>query len=836
MFSEDLTNMVDRLRQQAADGGPFLKYAANSSAGPDLQTIYAYVQCTPDLSHQDCTDCLSTAFTLWYKSNGNGKIGARVLCPSCFFHYENSSFFGATLIKVPPSAPPPPSPPSHRIAIVIVVSTATGLIMITICIFLMQKRKAKSYAANVEESSSGDEISPVEYHLKYELITIQTATDNFSKANKVGEGRFGAVYKGKLENRQLVAVKRLSENSRQVNLELKNEMALMARLQHRNLVRLLGYCLDGRTEILVYDFVPNGGLDSILFDPVKRGCLDWGRRYKIIESIARGLAYLHEGSHHRIIHCNLKASNILLDVDLNPKIADFGMARLFALDKTHGSTSAIMGTYGYIAPEYALYSQFSVKSDVYSFGVLVLEIISGQKSSNFQNGESIEDLLSYAWTHFKSGAASNVIDPMLRAVSSPVHEITKCIHIALLCVQESVVDRPTMFEVLQMLSNLSMSLPVPLAPGFFIDGNVNTEASSQFTKSEMSNSSDQYPRKMQKSIANSYAKISALESLKYDFNTITDNFSEANLVGIGTLGPVYKCKLENGLEVVAKRCSENSWLGRQEFKNEVSLLAKLQHRNFVRLLGSCQEGKEMLLVYEFVPNGGLDQFLFDPIKRGYLDWGRRYKIIESIARGLVYLHEDSNLRIIHRNLTVSNVLLDADLNPKISNFSLAWLFTSDKTHGSTDQIAGTYEYMAPEYSSHGQFSVRSDVYSFGVLALEIISGQKHGYFQNGESIKSLPSYAWTHWKNGSSLNVIDPMLRGVSSPVPDIIKCIQVALLCVQENVEDRPTMGEVVQMLSNLSTSFPVPSAPPFVIPSRVNSDASINEMSISDDDEYAR
>ncbi|XP_019171519.1 PREDICTED: uncharacterized protein LOC109167071 [Ipomoea nil] len=716
------------------------------------------------------------------------------------------------------------------------------LIVIAICfltVFRKMQKKAKSYTKTVEESSSGDEISPVDSHLKYELITIQTATDNFSKANKLGEGRFGALYKGKLENRQLVAAKRLSENSRQVNLEFKNEIALIARLQHRNLVRLHGYCQEGRTKILVYEFVPNGGLDSILFDPVKRGCLDWGRRYKIIESIARGLVYLHEGSHHRIIHCNLKASNILLDVDLNPKIADFGMARLFALDETHGSTNLIMGTYGYISPEYALCGQFSVKSDVYSFGVLVLEIISGQKSSNFQNGESIEDLLSYAWTHFKSGAASNVIDPMLRAVSSPVHEITKCIHIALLCVQESVVDRPTMVEVLQMLSNLSMSLPVPLAPGFFIHGNVNIEASSQFTKSEMSNSSDQYPRNMQKRKANSYAKISALESLKYDFKTIqngTDNFSEANMVGIGILGPVYKCKLENGLEVVAKRCSENSWLGRQEFKNEVSLLAKLQHRNFVRLLGFCQEGKEMLLVYEFVRNGALDQFLFDPIKRGYLDWGRRYKIIESTAKGLVYLHEESCIRMIHRDLKASNILLDADLIPKITNLSLAWLLALDETHGSTDQVVGTMGYMAPEYMLQGKFSIRSDVYSFGVLVLEIISGQKHSYYQNGELIKYLPSYAWTHWKNGSSLNVIDPMLRGISSPVPDIIKCFQVALLCVQEKVEDRPTMGEVVQMLSNLSTNFPVPSAPPYVIPSRVNSDASINEMSISDDNEYPR
>nr|GMC81488.1 putative receptor-like protein kinase At4g00960 [Ipomoea batatas] len=300
-FTQDLTTLVDRLRGQAVDGGAFLKYAADNTTGSDLRTTFAYVQCTPDLSVKSCNDCLITAFTQWSGSEGNDRIGARVLCPSCFFRYEISPFFGNTLnlIKNPPSTPSPPPPNSGDLTwnddgnkgpkvIVIVVSIVAGLlIVLAICIFIIirrrKKRKDKNYgekkesqklcSKDVEESSSGDEISPVESHLKYELITIQTATDNFSKANKVGEGRFGAVYKGKLENRQLVVAKRLSENSRQVNLEFKNEMALMARLQHRNLVRLLGYCQEGRTKILVYEFVPNGGLDSILFGNSSQACL-----------------------------------------------------------------------------------------------------------------------------------------------------------------------------------------------------------------------------------------------------------------------------------------------------------------------------------------------------------------------------------------------------------------------------------------------------------------------------------------------------------------------------------------------------------------------------------
>ncbi|XP_031128288.1 cysteine-rich receptor-like protein kinase 6 isoform X2 [Ipomoea triloba] len=477
-FNEDLTNLVNGLRGRAANGDQFLKYAADSTPGPESETIYAYMQCSPDLSVQDCTDCLNNATAVWNSSDGKGKKGARVLRPNCFFRYENSTFFSNTLINQSVSTPPPPPPRpppgpdgNNKTVIIIVVCIVAGLIGIAICIFIiyrkLQKRKANSYVKTLEETSSTDEISVVE-SLKYDLITLQNATNNFSEGNKLGEGGFGPVYKGELRNGLEVAVK-------------------------RNLVRLLGYCQEGREMILIYEFVPNGGLDNILFDPVKRGYLDWGKRYKIIESIARGLVYLHEDSRLRIIHRDLKASNILLDVDLNPKIADFGTARLFTLDETQGSTSRIVGTYGYMAPEYVRQGLFSVRSDVYSFGVLVLEIISGEKNSHFQNEESMKDLLSYAWTHWKDGSASNVIDPMLRGTSSPVHEITKCIHIALLCVQENVTDRPTMGEVLQMLSNLTMSLPIPIAPGFFIHSNINSEASNQSTRNEMS-ISEQFPR------------------------------------------------------------------------------------------------------------------------------------------------------------------------------------------------------------------------------------------------------------------------------------------------------------------------------------------------------
>ncbi|WOG89929.1 hypothetical protein DCAR_0209170 [Daucus carota subsp. sativus] len=313
--------------------------------------------------------------------------------------------------------------------------------------------------------------------LQYDFTTIEVATDFFSDVNKLGQGGFGAVYKGLLKNGQEVAVKRLSRGSNQGEQEFKNEVLLVAQLQHRNLVRLLGFCYEGTERLLIYEFLPNASLDNFIFDSSKRSVLDWQKRYKIIGGVARGLLYLHEDSRLRIIHRDLKASNVLLDADMNPKIADFGMARLFDIDETQANTSRIVGTYGYMAPEYAMYGQFSVKSDVFSFGILALEIVSGQRNNCFRYGENVEDLASSAWKNWREGNATNIIDPMLLNSSESVREMIRCIHIGLLCIQGNVAARPTMASVMLMLNSLSLTLAVPSEPAFFMHSSFGPEVS-----------------------------------------------------------------------------------------------------------------------------------------------------------------------------------------------------------------------------------------------------------------------------------------------------------------------------------------------------------------------
>ncbi|KAL5737862.1 hypothetical protein ACOSP7_030623 [Xanthoceras sorbifolium] len=284
----------------------------------------------------------------------------------------------------------------------------------------------------------------------FSFSSVSAATDNFSIDNKLGEGGFGPVYKGKLLNGQEVAVKRLSRKSGQGLEELKNETMLIAKLQHRNLVRILGCCIEHGEKILIYEFMPNKSLDTLLFDPTKKGLLNWGTRVRIIDGIAQGLLYLHY--------------NILLDCDMNPKISDFGMARMFGGDELQANTNRIVGTYGYMSPEYAMEGLFSIKSDVFSFGILLLETLSSKKNTGFYNTDCL-NLLGHAWELWNNDRVLDMMDPILENEASfPM--LIRYTNVALLCVQEIAADRPTMSEVVSMLAKEHIVLPSPKQPVF----------------------------------------------------------------------------------------------------------------------------------------------------------------------------------------------------------------------------------------------------------------------------------------------------------------------------------------------------------------------------------
>ncbi|XP_047337613.1 G-type lectin S-receptor-like serine/threonine-protein kinase At4g27290 [Impatiens glandulifera] len=322
----------------------------------------------------------------------------------------------------------------------------------------------------------------------FNFITIDNATSSFSERNKLGEGGFGTVYKGTLEDGQDIAVKRLSKESNQGVEEFKNEVLCIARLQHRNLVKLMGCCIEGEEKMLIYEYMSNTSLDSFIFDKTLGRELNWPKRFDIINGVARGLLYLHQDSRLRIIHRDLKASNVLLDANLNPKISDFGMARCFRGDETEANTKRVVGTYGYMSPEYAVDGIFSIKSDVFSFGVLVLEIVSGKRNRGFSHPDHSHNLLGHAWLllYKEDKSTLELLEESVKGGSSSssscnLFEVDRAIHVALLCVQQHPDDRPNMSSVVLMLGSTA-PLPFPKQPGFFTERNLAEGGNSTSSK------------------------------------------------------------------------------------------------------------------------------------------------------------------------------------------------------------------------------------------------------------------------------------------------------------------------------------------------------------------
>ncbi|GAA0159541.1 transmembrane signal receptor [Lithospermum erythrorhizon] len=429
-FDQVLWEVMDRLINRATgrgNVGSLKGFATGESDYTSIIKMYYLVQCTPDLSSLQSPP------------------------PS--------------LTLSPPPAPHPPPPLAQvpdivsggngGISAVVIVAIGVPIIVSTILLsmaFCFLRRKAKKLQNVMIDTTGGaDEnvISATE-SLQYDLSNMKAATNNFSADNKIGKGGFGQVFQGTLNGKQ-IAVKRLSKSSGQGE------------------------------KILIYEFVPNKSLDFILFDEEKQQSLDWSRRYKIIGGVARGMLYLHEDSRLRIIHRDLKASNVLLDSDMNAKIADFGLSRIVGVDESHVKSSHVAGTLGYMLPE-NMHGHFSMKSDVFSFGILVLEIISGKKNNRFYR--SSDHLLSRAWMLWRDRRPFDLVDPTL-GKNFARNEVIRCIHMGLLCVQKDPEKRPTMASVGLMLSSYSVTLPVPHYPAFFLDTRT-TRKSSSFSANEVS--------------------------------------------------------------------------------------------------------------------------------------------------------------------------------------------------------------------------------------------------------------------------------------------------------------------------------------------------------------
>ncbi|KAL5974067.1 hypothetical protein ACLOJK_030729 [Asimina triloba] len=348
---------------------------------------------------------------------------------------------------------------------------AVLLVISLILLFILWKRvRPKRSQKMLEETNKGVR-APDAFsgnlrtisHFNYR--TLRKATGNFSSTNLLGRGGFGPVYKGVLDDGRMIAVKKLSlEKSQQGESEFLSEVRLITSIQHKNLVRLLGCCSDGPQRLLVYEFMKNGSLDEIVYGKSNQ-FLDWKMRFQIILGIARGLQYLHEDSHLRIVHRDIKASNILLDDKFQPKIGDFGLARFFPEDQTYLSTT-FAGTLGYTAPEYAIRGELSEKADIYSFGVLLLEIVSCRRNTDHTLPSEMQYLPEYAWKLYEKSKLADLVDPKLEQDWFVQKEILQVMNIALLCLQPHPSIRPPMSEIVALLTCKVEMTATPVKPAF----------------------------------------------------------------------------------------------------------------------------------------------------------------------------------------------------------------------------------------------------------------------------------------------------------------------------------------------------------------------------------
>ncbi|KAL3523584.1 hypothetical protein ACH5RR_016418 [Cinchona calisaya] len=752
---------------------------------------------------------------------------------------------------------------------VIVTGMTILIVVVNVVVYILsQTCEQKSHLEN-DTQAARTETS----YRRFSLPEIKLATQNFSDTFVIGRGGFGKVYKGFIRSiSKDVAMKRLSLFSRQGAREFWTEIETLSKLRHIHLVSLLGYCNESQEMILVYEYMPCGTLADNLYKMKRKGKdiapLSWEQRLKICIGAARGIEYLHTGTECSVIHRDVKDSNILLDENFVAKISDFGLSKLeIAREKSYVSTK-IKGTAGYWDPEYVTTGRLTRKSDVYSFGVVLLVVLAGRPVKDTRNEEEPQSLLSCFQECITEGEVDKIVDPSLQGgiSANSLREFLKSVEN---CLHYLPKKRPTMAQV---VASLEQALELQERPvisasrnGTVVDQeevpiigenviqsqeevpilgeNASPEdgSTSQLTQNPYSPSSGDdlqlrradntrvpklswnWPwkavwnrgKKQKAEVSLLKSKLQELQVHVYSYNTLaiaTNSFHSENMIGRGSFGHVYKGVLFNGLEIAVKRHSHSSMMEIKYFFNDVEVHSRLQHRNIVKLLGYCVEREEYLLVYEYMPNGSLDSFLFDPTKGYLLDWDRRAMIIEGIGRALLYLHQDSSLNIIHRDPRTRKILLDRELHPKISDFGLARVLEAIQDECLTTGTAVMFGYMDPQYFMTAKVTEKSDVYAYGMSLLEIVSGKKimGVIYDNDSNETRLKEYAWKLWNENNILDLVDPKLEGRYNEM-QIQRYVHVALLCAQFYAIDRPDMSTVLSMLNSEIAELPPPKSPSY-------------------------
>ncbi|KAK2966569.1 hypothetical protein RJ640_009341 [Escallonia rubra] len=645
------------------------------------------------------------------------------------------------------------------------------------------------------------------------LAEIRLATQDFADALILGRGGFGYVYQGQIDNgASTVAIKRLNSMSKQGAVEFRTEIELLSAFRHCHLVSLIGYCDESDEMILVYEYMSNGTLYDQLHKVGKNGNspLSWVQRLQICMGSARGLDYLHTGTgiQHRVIHRDVKSSNILLDENWAAKVSDFGLSKIGPANQSCSYVSTdVKGTYGYLDPEYFSTCRLTSKTDVYAFGVVLFEVLAGRPAVDSRLAEEQHSLAAWARRCVKEGKIDRIMDPSLRDEQVCPKSLKKFVKIADQCLRRNQEERPTMAQVvvcLQFALKLQEIWGSALVEGETLQARVTTGEDG----------------------CEKLSVVNSKESGGEVQNDIHQKKQEDGQMQLRAARP------GTGMAINAKRLRQEGFQGHKEWlmllvalllavsslnglgnnveplelQAEINYLGQLSHPNLVKLVGYCLEDEHRLLVYEFTPRCKVDNHLF---RREFfllgagssyfqpLSWNLRMRVALGAAKGLAYLHSpEAKVICMFKS---SNILIDSDYNAKLSGFELAKDRSDDRESDVLPQLMGTYDYAAPEYLATGHLTARSDVYSFGVVLLEMLTGRRAVDTNRPQGEHNLVMWAKPCLTSKRKIfKVMDARIEGQYSLV-GAVKAATIAVKCLSTEPKLRPSMVEVVEALEQL-------------------------------------
>lgn len=662
----------------------------------------------------------------------------------------------------------------------------------------------------------------------FSYAELYVGSNGFSEKELLGSGGYGRVYRTVLpSDGSLVAVKRVASAGDHFEKTFAAELAAVAQLRHRNLVRLRGWCTHNSQLLLVYDYMPNGSLDRLLFSAPRTAPppLAWPRRRRVLQGLAAALFYLHEQLDTQIIHRDVKSSNVLLDSAFRARLGDFGLARWREHDDDGGAAAApgggaagnkqfrltessrSSGTIGYLPPE-GFQSQPShtvtAKSDVFSFGVVVLEVAAGRRAVDLSVSDEEIILLDWVRRLADDGRSLAAGDRRLPEGSFSPAEMERLIHLGLLCTLHDPTSRPTMKWVMEMLSG-NYSGDLPALPSFRAHPQYISLSSSS-AASTSNEASDHSATCHSGGAAGgqhqpTFLTVDMPREIPFrEIVEVTKNFSWAQVAAEMDFGKAYHGYLDHRFHVLVKRLSMKTCPAlRRRFSDELHNLGRLRHRHLVQLRGWCNEQGEMLVVYDHPSGGLLSRHLFLGGGATTLPWRRRCSILRSLASAVLYLHEEWEEQVIHRNITSSAVFLDHDKNPRLGCFSLAEFLTRDHhggaaTTATSSSARGIFGYMAPEYIGGGEVTPMADVYSFGVVIMEVATGRRAVDFRCSDVLLVKTMRKFMEEKKPLE-QMVDGKLGEDYEP-GQLWRLLQLGLACTHSDPRRRPTMRQAASIL----------------------------------------